>query len=133
MGTCAPTRKGGKGVAEFIPRAILVFLWNPLSDATPFRKKKNKKRGRIWELWGCGSKSRAEGSGLGLVGSQSMFACLLRGRWVGPKDWLEWAGEPRGWGWRVGCDVGFGVRVVGFEVQLQGRWFRVEREESVTT
>ena len=34
--------KGKKGwdVAGFIPRAILAFLWNPLSGATPFRKKK---------------------------------------------------------------------------------------------
>ena len=35
----APTREGGKGVAGFIPRAILAFLGNPLSGATPFRKK----------------------------------------------------------------------------------------------
>ena len=36
----APIREGGKGVAGFIPRAILAFLWNPLSDATPFKVKK---------------------------------------------------------------------------------------------
>ena len=36
------TSKGGKGVAGFIPRAILAFLWNPLSGATPFRKKKQE-------------------------------------------------------------------------------------------
>ena len=33
--------KGGKGMAGFIPRAILAFLWNPLSGATLFRKKKS--------------------------------------------------------------------------------------------
>ena len=33
------TRKGGKGVAGFISQAILALLWNPLSGASPFRKK----------------------------------------------------------------------------------------------
>ena len=36
-----------KGVAPpFIPRAILAFLWNPLSGATPFRQKE-----RVTTAW----------------------------------------------------------------------------------
>ena len=31
------------GVAGYIPRAILAFLWYPLSGATPFRKKTTTK------------------------------------------------------------------------------------------
>ena len=42
-----PFRKGGKGVARFIPRAILAFLWNSLSGATPFRNKKKKRKKEV--------------------------------------------------------------------------------------
>ena len=36
--------KGKKGwdVAGFIPWAIVAFLWNPLSGANPFRKKRKE-------------------------------------------------------------------------------------------
>ena len=36
-----------KKEAGFIPRAILAFLWNPLSGATPFRKKNHWPRGDL--------------------------------------------------------------------------------------
>ena len=59
-------REGGKGVAGFIRRAILEFLWNPLSGATPFRKKGH-------EVWPAVRKRQEGGEG-GTVRRSSLWA-----------------------------------------------------------
>ena len=101
-------------MAGFIPRAILAFLWNPLSGATPFRKKKqkrghspgdfgvsveptlgatplsiDKRRAVIFFLTAFSSRGTVTSRGLGMPGGKrriSLLACHNQGVYPPARD-----------------------------------------------